>query len=85
MVNLDYILIYKYRESGQNTSCKDLQQRGKQIYTRHRHLKLNVPSGERIEPLIYGVNEEYIRKPINDPPQLLSANCARATSQLMIA
>ena len=49
-------------------SLKDLQQRGKQIYLRQRHLKLYVPSGERIEPLIYGVNEEYIRKLLNDPP-----------------
>ena len=71
IVDLDYILIYEYRtakESGQKISRKDLQQRGKQIYSRQCHLKLYVPSGERIEPLIYGVNEDYIRKLLNDPP-----------------
>ena len=32
MIDLNYILIREYRDSGQNMSYKELQQRGKQLY-----------------------------------------------------
>ena len=51
MVDLDYILMHEYRtakESGQEMSRKDLQQRAREIHSRQRGLQLYVASAERI-------------------------------------
>ena len=63
MITLDCILTHEYRNSrnsGQTMSHKELKDRAMKLYSMQCQLKLYEPCGERISPLMYGVNEEYM-------------------------
>ena len=68
MTDLDHTLICKHRSSGQTMSHKELKARAMKLYSKQCQLKLYEPCGEKISPLMYGVNEEYMRNLLNDPP-----------------